>query len=348
MIWLTWRQFRAQAWTVFAALVVLAAVLATTGPQLAHVYDSGIAACGTGCSTFKSAFFESHRASYFVLVGVVMVVPGIIGLFWGAPMVTRELEAGTHRMVWNQSITRTRWLVVKLGVTGLTAMIAAGLASLAVTWWSSPIDQATGDEFPRLSPLIFAARDIVPIGYAAFGFVLGVTAGTLLRRTLPAMAITLAAFVALQIAVPMVVRPYLIPPVRFTTELTAKNLNGFMADSPDGPPKELSVNIDEPGAWIISSQTVDAGGQVPDTLPSWLSACMPLPPAPGQSATETALSASQQACFTRFAAAGYRQQVTYQPGSRYWAFQWIETAMFLSLALVLSGFCTWWVRRRLS
>ena len=46
MIWLTWRQFRAQAMWRPAALAVLAIALAVTGPHLAHLYDtSGIAAC---------------------------------------------------------------------------------------------------------------------------------------------------------------------------------------------------------------------------------------------------------------------------------------------------------------
>jgi transposase len=120
----------------------------------------------------------------------VLVLPALIGLFWGAPLITRELEAGTHRLVWNQTITRTRWLAVKLGLTGLATITAAGLGSLAVTWWSSPIDKTATNDFPRMGPLLFDARGVVPIGYAAFAFALGVTVGMLVRRTLPAMAIT--------------------------------------------------------------------------------------------------------------------------------------------------------------
>jgi ABC-type transport system involved in multi-copper enzyme maturation permease subunit len=350
MIWLTWRQFRTQAGVVFAALAALAVILAITGPQLAHLYDTGIAACGTenACRTFNTTFFEDHQFTYFGLIAVVMVVPGIIGLFWGAPLVTREIEAGTHRLVWNQSVTRTRWLAVKLGLTGLAAIAAAGLASLMVTWWSSPIDQAIASEDPRLSPLIFAARGIVPIGYAAFAFALGVTVGTLLRRSLPAMAITLAAFIAIQLAMPLGIRPYIITPVRLTTEITATNLRGLQMAGPDGPVQNLSVNFDAPGAWILSNQTIDATGQVADPLPSWLISCMPAPPGrPGQAASQPS-QPDLQACFTRLANDGYRQLIVYQPGSRYWAFQWTETAIFLAFAGILAGFCSWWMRRRLA
>ncbi|HXA60997.1 MAG TPA: ABC transporter permease [Streptosporangiaceae bacterium] len=341
MIWLTWRQFRTQAATVFAALAALAVVLAVTGPSLAHDYAAGIAACTThgGCSAFTNDFFNSHQSLYFGLVAVVMFVPAIIGLFWGAPLITRELEAGTHRLVWNQSVTRTRWLAFKLGFIGLAAMAAAGLASLAVTWWSSPIDTAAADRFPRLSPLLFDARGIAPLGYAAFAFTLGVTVGILIRRALPAMAITLTVFAVVQIAMPLAIRPHLIPPVRLTTTITATNVNGFLI-SP-GRPVHVTVGVSEPGAWIISNQTINAAGHVVSGVPVSLSTgpCVPAaPPRPPFS----------QACFTKISQLGYQQQVAYQPAGRFWAFQWYETAIFLVLALALAGSCFWWTRRRLS
>jgi hypothetical protein len=46
-------------------------------------------------------------------------------------------------------------------------------------------------------------------------------------------------------------------------------------------------------------------------------------------------------------AATYHQVVTYQPASRYWTFQWMETGLFVTLALLLAGGSVWWVRRRL-
>jgi hypothetical protein len=159
MIWLTWRQFRAAAAMLFAALpalAALAAILAVTGPGLADDYATGIAACTTqpgGCSDFAGLFFNDHHGPFLAVTAVVLLLPALIGLFWGAPLITRELEAGTHRLVWNQSITRTRWLAVKLALTGLAAMTAAGLGSLAVTWWSSPIDKAAHTfNFPKMSP----------------------------------------------------------------------------------------------------------------------------------------------------------------------------------------------------
>ena len=235
MIWLTWRQARGGVLTMAALLAVLAVILGLTGPGLAHDYSAGLAACGSGgdCSGFLEQFFDDNLTSFLAVTAVMMALPALIGVFWGAPLITRELEAGTHQLVWNQSITRTRWLAVKLGLTGLVAMAAAGLGSLAVTWWASPIDSAA--DFPRMEPLPFAARGIVPIGYTVFAFVLGVTVGMLVRHTLPAMAITLAVFVAVQIATPLVVRPPLFPPTRSTVRSCKKRKSLACSDNGMSP-----------------------------------------------------------------------------------------------------------------
>jgi len=341
MIWLTWRQFRAAAAMMAAALAALAATLALTGPGLADDYATGIAACTTqpgGCSDFVRQFFGDHQGPFLAVSAVVLLLPALIGLFWGAPLVTRELEAGTHRLVWNQSITRTRWLAVKLALVGLAAMTAAGLGSLVVTWWSSPIDKAAHTfNFPKMSPLLFDTRGIVPIAYAAFAFTLGVSVGMLVRRTLPAMAITLAIFVAVQVAMPLLVRPHLLPPTRSTIQITQSNKEDFSLD-PDGI--RVSAKTADPGAWVRSSHTVDASGHTVDTIPLSMSSgpCAPSGP------PEQTLSA----CLAEIKRLGYRQQLIYQPSSRFWAFQWYETGIYTALALGLAGFCFRRIRRRLS
>ena len=132
MIWLTWRQFRGGAVMMAAALAVLAVILGFTGPGLADDYSTGIAACTAqsgGCSDFVDRFVNDNQVPLLAVTAVVLVLPALIGVFWGAPLIARELEAGTHRLVWNQSITRTRWLAVKLGLTGLAAMTAADWAA---------------------------------------------------------------------------------------------------------------------------------------------------------------------------------------------------------------------------
>ena len=328
MIRFTWLRFRAQAAVAFGALAVLAVVLAVTGWHLARLYDTTAAACKArgDCSAAMSAFASNDNDLQSFLRLVLLFAPALIGMFWGAPLIAREFETGTFRLAWTQDVTPTRWLAIKLGVVGLASVAAAGLLSLMVTWWSSPIDKAGMDPWA-----VFTQRDITPIGYAAFAFALGVTAGMLIRRTVPAMAITLAVFAAVQVVMPLWIRPRLITPARTTSPL---NIAALQATGTTGTNGRLQViepaNI--PGAWVYSSSIVTPAGQLAATEP----------------ATRACATGSGQACDAYIATLHLRQPVTYQPASRYWAFQWYETAIFLGLAIILAGACFWQIRRRRS
>ena len=180
MIWLTWRQFRIQSWGTLAILAALAVMLAVTGQDLAHLYDTaGLPACQArgDCAALASGFLDqfeagTYKSLLYLTVAVLLIAPAIMGAFWGAPLVTRELEAGTFRLAWNQSVTRTRWLAVKLGFIGLAAMVTAGLLSLMVTWWGSPVERAsqlavsrTGSSATNwFAPVLFDAHGTAPSG----------------------------------------------------------------------------------------------------------------------------------------------------------------------------------------
>ena len=314
-------QFRIQAAVAFGALAVMAVILGLTGPHLVHLYDTTVATCGAhgNCSSATATFLSSYRLLQD-LGNVVIVVPAIIGIFWGAPLVARELETGTQRLVWTQSVTRTRWIAVKLGLVGLASMVVAGLFSLMMTWWSSPIDRVNMSQFP-----VFAERGIVPIGYAAFAFALGVTSGVVIRRTLPAMATALAGFVVARVAVTYAVRPNLEAPVHLTSALHLTS--GMEYSQSNGGP--LTLTGGHPGAWVFSDRIVDQAGRAVGGNFLSHGACLQ--------------SRGAAACIGKL-----REVLVYQPASRYWTFQWYEMAIFLGLAILLSGFCLWWVRRRVA
>ena len=342
MIWLTWRQFRAQATTVYAAAAAFAAVLAITGPRLldlSRAYPNAV---------FDQLTRTDHNLYNAGLV-VMAVAPAVVGAFWGAPMVARELEAGTHRLAWNQTVTRTRWLATKLGVTTLAAVAAVGVLALAVSWWAGPLDGTTGNTHgalpARLTPVAFAMRGVAPVGYAVFALVLGVAVGIVLRRTVPAMAVTLAVFTLLQIAVPLWIRPHLVPPVQQTVTFTGARLDSIMAAGA-GTPVRVSMTTGDRGDWVLSNETVNATGQVV-ALPSWMGDCIAPPPLSSASGGPVRAPAVE-ACFARLNEQGYRQRVVYQPADRFWALQWAETALFLALSGLLTGFCFWWTRHRLA
>ncbi|MEU1726551.1 ABC transporter permease [Nonomuraea sp. NPDC005692] len=351
MIWLTWRQFRAAAAMTAGALAVLAAVLAATGPGLARAHSTGLAACAANgdCGRFLDRFFDEHQMSFLAVTLVVLLLPALVGLFWGAPLITRELEAGTHLLVWNQSITRTRWLAVKLALTGLASVAAAGLCSLVVTWWSGPLDRSAAPGFGLMDPLVFGARGVVPMGYAAFAFVLGVTVGMLVRRTLPAMAVTLAVFVALQLAVPLLVRPHLQPPVSASYELGRDNVDDFLVPRGGaGAHVMLAPAVPgHPGAWVLSGELVDGSGRGLGDEGDGTVVRVSLTSGPcGPSAMREQAEGAMRACLAEVNRLGYRQRAVYQPLERFWPFQWIETGLYALLALGLTAFCLGRLGRR--
>ncbi len=347
MIWLTWRQFRPQAVVVAAGLSAFAILLLVTGPHLVTLYrDSALASCHSSCGAQAGEFLTTvnsvapYHLVYLLGALLIILLPAVIGLFWGAPLITRELETGTFRLAWNQSVTRERWLAVKLSVVGLASMAAAGLLSLILGWWASPIDQAAtiqpaGGFENRFFPVVFGTRGIAPIGYAAFAFVLGVLVGLMIRRTVLAMGVTLAVIAAVQIVFPLWVRPHLITPVRAVSTVTAANIQGLGVDPGNQQIQNIMVAApDVPGTWIISNQVTTASGSTSlGTVPQ---ACQP-PSASGP-----------QACFSALAQKDLKSVVTYEPPGRYWTFQWLELGIFLTAAVLLAWSCFWWVRRRLS
>jgi hypothetical protein len=350
MLWLSWRLIRWQVVAVGAVLVALAAALAITGPHLVHLYDTEVANCNqsfNGCFTATLTLRHTDRVLQLASP-LVLLAPAVLGIFWGAPLVARELENGTHKLAWTQSGTRMRWMLSKVGLYGLVSMAVAGLLSLMVTWWSSPLDRVMNAPF---SPAFFERRDLVPIGYAALAFALGVTFGVLIRRTLPAMVATLVAFIAARLAEFNWVRPHLMSPL---TKTDVFNING-------GPPGGVPA-----GSWVLSDTTISASGQVlgqngglgPDgsfgfnlsgdgTLTiNGIGSCGHVSGVHlGTPGGAQALNQAAQACVDRL---GIREVATYQPLSRYWPFQWMETGIFIVVALALVAFSVWFVRRRIS
>jgi hypothetical protein len=324
MTWLAWRQARTQ---IAVALAATAAVAIAA------------AAAGRGGSTLR-----------LWLSVLVVVAPGLLGVFWGAPLVAGELESGSFRLAWTQDVSRVRWLAARLAVSGLAAMAVAGLASWLVTWWAGPLDRAGLNQFGS-----FDSRDIVAVGYAAFAFTLGVLLGTLLRKTVPAMAATLLAFTAARVAFRLLARPQLLPPVTRALALnpatTGYGSSGFL---PLAPPAALMPTApDLPNAWVTSIVIVNGKGngltasELASTCPGIGGRAAGGAPGMGGSRhgpVPQGVVTAMQECVSRIGAT-YHEVVTYQPASRYWPLQWYELSVFLAAALLLAGACAWRVRR---
>ncbi|BCY07738.1 ABC transporter permease subunit [Actinoplanes sp. L3-i22] len=336
MIWLTWRQFRIQAIAGAVLLVLLVAAVLISWREVADLASStGYTGCsGAACVEAAKTFrFEVSgglpSAVYNAATAALFLAPALIGVFWGAPTVARELESGTYRMIFSQSVGRGRWLLVKLAFGASAVVLGVGLLSLLLTWWAGRIDAAGGD---RLTPLVFPGRGVVPIAYAAAGFVIGVTLGLVLRRTVVAMAVTLLVVIGLQVAAPLVFRPLL---AGVTVSVAAldptKDLDGI-GMNPDTGVMHLQADPKIPGAWILSSSVLGADGK-PFTGPADLTKCGP--------------KGSFENCTDWLRTQNLSVRIRYVPAGKFWTVQWREFALLAGLTLVLSALSMWWIRRKL-
>jgi len=319
MTWLAWRQQRTETLLIALAIALLAALLIPTGIHMANVYDAdNIAGCITSdsesCNTLLMNFQDQFHG-ITSLFNWLQLLPGILGALLAAPLVL-ELEQGTYRLAWTQSITRRRWLLTKLGVMAVGLVVASALLTVLPTWWRQPLDELQG----RFEENSFSFEGVVPYAYILFAAALTLAAGAVLRRVAPAFAIALVGFFVARFFVTDRLRPHFMDPV-------VKMLHGSPA------PGSLH------DAWVINGPSlVDSHGNPPSR--ELVQQCI----GPGQKPLSGAVPLAHD-CLEKL---GMYTRIEYHPASRFWTFQWIEAAIYLGLAAALAGFATWWILKRVN
>ena len=190
MIWVTWRQHRPQALAALGMLAFMAVYLLGFGLWLRSTFNSdAIGNCllrsgGAGCAATISSFLHGAQGGAAApLTLVLLAFPGILGATVGAPLLGQELERGTWQLAWTQTVPRTRWLVIKLGLI-ITGLVVFGVGlTVATAWSSSPLDQVS----VRNLPPRFVEEGLVLTCSLLCAFGLALLAGLLLRNTIGAM-----------------------------------------------------------------------------------------------------------------------------------------------------------------
>src|SRR6266545_3027411 len=324
MRWLTWRQHRAEVLGGLVLLAALGAVLVVTGlPMHAAYTDQGVAACvaGAGVAEDCDTLLQQFAGRYVGLgdqLTLLTVLPVLAGVFIGAPLLGRGLAHGTWRLAWAQGVTRTPWLAVKLALlTAAVAVLAVGFTAL-FTWWRGPLDGIQG----RFDGAAYNLQGVVPTASAVFAFALGTLAGTLARRTIPAMVLTFFGYWIVWLPLVLAGRPRFLAPLVRTSDPGAATANTTAGRGALGTGQD----------WILDSGLIDRAGHRL-TL-----------------AQETAmLRAARDSDISKLAYLqqhGIRSLEVYQPGDRFWTFQLIEAGLLLALAAVLLAIAVWLVHRR--
>jgi hypothetical protein len=320
MIWLVWRQHRLAMLAIAGVLAVIGAFLLLTGlPMYASFQAGGLAGClgqTTGaCGDAVTQFSDQYRGIGTGLIPWLNFFPGLLGLFVGAPLIAREVEQGTHRLIWTQAASRRSWLAVKLGLQ-LALTVAAAVAFTAMmTWWRWPLDQLEG----HFATNVFDFEGPIATAYAVFAFALGTAAGAVLRRTVAAIGVTLAGFLAVRLPVEGLLRAHYQPALTTTVDATDFRSQGLVGGT---------------DSWIVASGLQDSAGHrlgLDQVI-----------------ALSRAARTAGQAFPNYLHDHGIVRWLDYQPADRLATFQAIETAIFLSLAALLIGLTVVWVRRRIA
>jgi hypothetical protein len=324
MAWITWRQHRLTLAGVGALLGATAAYVLITGLRMYHA-NAAVTACHPAdsdvCQRVANDFANSYAPSTGATAGLLLAVPALIGAFTGAPVLAREFETGTFRYAWTQGMGRTRWTIAKLVPLAVVVTVAAAAFSLLFSWAYRPIIGKRYGYSP-LHPLMFDVRGVAFAAWTLAAFAIGALAGVLIRRVIPAIFATLAAFAALAFGTGLYLRGHYQAPV-VTTDPTITTPDWVMNQQwiRNGKPATLSMidgALHPVGVRAVTPEIFQPGPGTPDNFD------------PVQYLVQH----------------GFTQLTTYQPATRFWPFQWIEGGWLLALSLLLIATTVWLVRRR--
>jgi ABC-type transport system involved in multi-copper enzyme maturation permease subunit len=278
MIWVSWRQHRSQAIVGLGLICAFAVYGLVLGLQMRTSFsNNNLATClahSLGASCLNSVASFDNRFGSLVNIGfyaVLLLLPGLIGAVVGATVLGRELEMGTWRLAWSQTVPRTRWLIVQLAVAATGLIVLGAVITLIITWYRAPMDRLTGHFVHNA----YDYEGLVFTAYILFAFGLAVLAGQLLRRSIPAMLAALVPWVAVRLVVEFAIRPHFMTPLRFVDHCSNGCIGGgnSIVDVPPvtGHLGDLLVgngatNAYQPASRFWEFQSIEAGIFVALTL----------------------------------------------------------------------------------
>jgi ABC-2 family transporter protein len=325
MAWVIWRQHRLAIAGVLALLAAAAAVVVAEGVQLHHAYTA-VTACrpaGSGaCQQIANNFSDDYSFTAGIVAALLQAVPALIGAFAGAPLLAGVFESGTFRYVFTQGFGRTRWAAAKLVSLAVVVSAAAGAFSAVFSWAYGPMLGMNGYGYSSLAPTFFDLRGVAFAAWTLVAFAIGALAGVLIRRVLPAMFATLAAWSGLAFATALLLRPH------YQRALQTTNPN-------IGPPARVISQW-----WAQHGKPVDLSAISAALRPVDVRVVSPGVFSPGPSTPEPFNPVHYLLMH------GFTLVASYQPGSWFWPFQWIEGGWLLVLSVLLGASAIWLVRWR--
>jgi hypothetical protein len=247
MLWVVWRQHRPTFISVAAAGGAAIVYLVLAGLKV-HRDFAALTACrpvsSAACAILANSFtgIDWHISNATLIL--VNLAPALLGAFAGAPLLARDLETGTFRYAWTQGAGRVRSTIAKLVLPGIFIAVLAGAVGLAFAWFFQPaLENAGSSGMTVLTETVFHSRGLVYPAWALTTFAIGAFCGMLLRHTVPAMAVTIGAYAALDILAWQVLMP------RYPVSLVTSNPH-LIPGPGSGPEPQNAVNT---SSWVLST-----------------------------------------------------------------------------------------------
>jgi len=318
LTWVTWRQHRAAVFGLLGLLAVYAAALLIHGLHTHANFDRlGLNQCrsfATGrCEQLSHTFLDDNYHLLQVVMMFLLVLPAAFGAFLGGPLVARELETGTYRFAWTQGVSRTRWAATKIALIGAALAAVTAAYGPLYMWWAGPQRQIMTPSFNDYLGFEFSGF-LFPV-HTLLAFALGVLAGLVLRRTIPAIAVSFGTAFGLLLAAVFVLRRFYMTPLATTAPVGSRD-------------------------WVVGTTYLDPSGHaLPDGGHALFLRFVAQLPDP---TSDVPSGAFRQWLEARH----YKILYHYQPGGRLWDFQLIETAWMGGLALACLAVALWLLRQR--
>jgi ABC-2 family transporter protein len=317
--WLAWRQSRATILVTGGLVAALCGGLVWADAQLPNA----------PCPEDSNCWVTAHRYESWAapLLWLTLALPFFAAVFWGAPLVAREYEQRTHLLAWSQDVSERRWLLSRIVLLGSISSCLAIAVVLAATPLLHTVRVAgVGDGFNELWDTVpFEAAAPLAVAYTIAGLGVGLAVGTLIRRVVPAMGITLAAFAVMRVLLQRL-RFSLLPPLhRLVPVEFYVGANASFS--------EVGPAADTPGPtdYILGGEWVDASGR-PTELPR---ACV------------DGATGSQDSFFQCLRESGITHwREAYQPANRIDVLRLIETGIFVAVAVAAIAAVAYLVQRR--
>ncbi|MET9384705.1 hypothetical protein ABZY09_27460 [Streptomyces sp. NPDC002928] len=173
-------------WGVFVA-VVSAVLLWAYGPLGNAARAAWRQNCTSEVCDWNDAI-EGYHLAYTLSESAIAVVPLFVALWAGGALIGRELEIGTARLAWTQSVSPTRWLATTLTVPA--ALLTAGTTLLVLLHRLLFNAHKVPDGRVWSDDGTFEANGTVAIALPLLALALGALTGLVVRRAGAAIAVS--------------------------------------------------------------------------------------------------------------------------------------------------------------